>query len=75
METLNFTQKSLSDTLELNKIEKDTHEINKISKAFAELGLGVKEALETYSNVHRGSGHNSMITSHLFDQAREIVLE
>jgi len=32
-------------------------------------------ALETYSNVHRGSGHFSQITTHLYDQARKIVLD
>jgi selenocysteine lyase/cysteine desulfurase len=31
--------------------------------------------LETYSNVHRGSGFNSLVTTHLFEKAREIVLE
>jgi selenocysteine lyase/cysteine desulfurase len=41
----------------------------------AELERGVQAALETYSNVHRGSGHNSMASTHLFEQARDIVLE
>jgi selenocysteine lyase/cysteine desulfurase len=45
------------------------------AKAFAELERGVRAALETYSNVHRGSGHNSMVSTHLFEQARDIVLE
>jgi selenocysteine lyase/cysteine desulfurase len=45
------------------------------SAAFSELERGVHAALETYSNVHRGSGHNSMVTTHLFEQARDIVLE
>ena len=44
-------------------------------KAFAELEQSVHAALETYSNVHRGSGHNSMVSTYLFEQAREIVLE
>lgn len=35
----------------------------------------VYSALRTYSNVHRGSGHFSLVTTHLFDQARNIVLE
>ena len=35
----------------------------------------VYAALETYSNVHRGSGHFSMVTTHLFEKAREIILE
>ena len=46
-----------------------------ISDAFAQLERGVYAALETYSNVHRGNGHFSMATTHLFEQAREIVLE
>jgi selenocysteine lyase/cysteine desulfurase len=43
--------------------------------AFSELESSIQITLETYSNVHRGSGHNSMVTTHLFEQAREIVLE
>jgi selenocysteine lyase/cysteine desulfurase len=43
--------------------------------AFAELGKSVFAALETYSNVHRGSGHKSMISTYLYEQARGIVLE
>ncbi|MBI5544453.1 MAG: aminotransferase class V-fold PLP-dependent enzyme, partial [Deltaproteobacteria bacterium] len=42
---------------------------------FAELERGVHAALETYSNVHRGSGHHSLVSTRLFEQAREIVLE
>ncbi len=48
---------------------------DKIPEAIAELGKGVYAALETYCNVHRGSGHKSMVTTYLFEQAREIVLE
>ncbi len=44
-------------------------------EAFAELERGVYAALETYSNVHRGSGHNSMVSTHLYEQSRDIVLE
>lgn len=46
-----------------------------IIEPFAELERGVETALETYSNVHRGSGHFSMVTTHLYEQARVIVLE
>jgi len=46
-----------------------------MAEAFAELQRGVQSALETYSNVHRGSGHNSLVSTHLFEQARDIVLE
>jgi selenocysteine lyase/cysteine desulfurase len=48
---------------------------DKIPESIAELGKGVYAALETYCNVHRGSGHKSMVTTYLFEQAREIVLE
>ena len=43
--------------------------------AFDALERGVYAALETYSNVHRGSGHHSTISTHLFEKARGIVLE
>jgi hypothetical protein len=48
---------------------------NKTMEAFAELERAVHAALETYSNVHRGSGHNSIVSTHLYELAREIVLE
>ncbi len=35
----------------------------------------MQTALETYSNVHRGSGHNSLVTTQLYEQVRDIVLE
>ncbi len=43
--------------------------------AFEELERGVYAALETYANVHRGSGHFSMVSTYLYEQARNIVLE
>ena len=46
-----------------------------MTQAFAELEKSVHAALETYSNVHRGSGHSSLASTHLYEQAREIVLE
>jgi len=46
-----------------------------ISVSFEMLEQGVYEALKTYSNVHRGSGHFSMVTTHLYEKAREIVLD
>jgi hypothetical protein len=48
---------------------------NKTAEVFAELDRGVHAALETYSNVHRGSGQNSLVSTYLFEQARKIVLE
>ena len=47
----------------------------KSDAAFAELERSVHAALETYSNVHRGSGHNSVATTHLYERAADIVLE
>lgn len=39
-----------------------------------ELERGVHAALRRYSNVHRGQGQHSQVSTELFDQAREIVL-
>ena len=49
--------------------------MNETADAFTELERGVRAALETYSNVHRGSGHHSVVSTHLYEQARDIVLE
>lgn len=38
------------------------------------LEQSVYAALETYSNVHRGSGHYSRLTTSLYEKARSIVL-
>ncbi len=57
------------------KMKKIISGYDEIAGVFAELEQGVYAALETYSNVHRGSGHNSMVTTHLFEQARNIILE
>ncbi len=43
--------------------------------SYGELERAVYTALETYSNVHRGSGHNSMVSTYLYEQARDIVVE
>ena len=43
-------------------------------ETFAKLEESVHTALEMYSNVHRGSGHNSIVSTFLYEQAREIVL-
>jgi len=48
---------------------------NEATAAFDALERGVHAALETYSNVHRGSGLNSMVSTRLFERARGIVLE
>jgi len=43
-------------------------------RAFSELEDAIIKALQTYSNVHRGSGHFSRVSTHLYEKAREIVL-
>jgi selenocysteine lyase/cysteine desulfurase len=48
---------------------------NEKAEALAGLERGIHAALETYSNVHRGSGHNSIVSTQLFEQARHIILE
>jgi selenocysteine lyase/cysteine desulfurase len=45
------------------------------TEAFTSFKQGVHAALETYSNVHRGSGHFSLVTTHLYEKARDIILE
>lgn len=42
--------------------------------AFLELEGATERALETYANIHRGSGQNAMVTTALFERARDIVL-
>lgn len=41
--------------------------------ALAELKRAVNLALEYYSNVHRGEGQHSMVSTELFERARSIV--
>ena len=41
----------------------------------SELEIGIQRALETYSNVHRGTGHYSIVSTIMFDYAREIFLD
>ncbi|MEI7980085.1 MAG: hypothetical protein WCI71_00435, partial [Bacteroidota bacterium] len=62
-------------TFTQSKEKGKTTQENDITDVFAELELTMYTALETYSNVHRGSGHYSMVTTHLFELARDIVLE
>ena len=45
------------------------------AEAFAELTRAVAASLATYSNVHRGSGHHSLASTRLYEQARTVVLE
>ncbi len=44
-------------------------------RSFEELERGVEAALETYANVHRGTGHCSMVSTALYEHARDVVLE
>jgi selenocysteine lyase/cysteine desulfurase len=65
----------------LSEISADTLSVNpqsggeKSNDARQTLSESIKAAIETYSNVHRGSGHFSKITTQLYEKAREIVLE
>lgn len=60
----------------LEEIDRRAPKVNEVSvRAFKKLEQGVRSALETYSNVHRGTGHFSVITTALFEQARKIILE
>ncbi len=46
-----------------------------MNSAFEQLDKTMHQALETYSNVHRGSGHYSRVTTELYETARKIVLD
>jgi selenocysteine lyase/cysteine desulfurase len=43
--------------------------------SYTRLEESAYRALQMYSNVHRGAGHNSLVSTRLFDQSREIVLD
>ncbi|WP_024772254.1 aminotransferase class V-fold PLP-dependent enzyme [Aquimarina macrocephali] len=75
METTMYNEHGSSNVSQLKQEENGALKGNESETAFAELERGVHAALETYSNVHRGSGHNSMVSSHLYEHARDIVLE
>ena len=75
METIIHTQYGPFEVLQPRGIEIPAPTNTETTEAFAELERGVHVTLETYSNVHRGSGHYSLATTYLFDHAREIVLE
>jgi selenocysteine lyase/cysteine desulfurase len=64
-----------TDNLSAKSEEKIVHGQNQIIESITELKRSIHAVLETYSNVHRGSGHNSMVTTHLYEQARDIVLD
>ncbi|HET6558261.1 MAG TPA: aminotransferase class V-fold PLP-dependent enzyme [Prolixibacteraceae bacterium] len=71
MENEQFT----TDILTQKKVVKVPSHNKETDEKYDELEKGVYAALETYSNVHRGSGHYSMATTHLYEEARSVVLE
>lgn len=75
MKTTISAKHESTETLSLKEIQNNTLKNIEIADAYAEFERGVYASLETYSNVHRGSGHNSAVTTHLYEQARDIVLE
>lgn len=56
-----------------NKATVPRHELQ--NTVWQELEKSIHAALETYANVHRGSGHASRATTHLYELARELVLD
>ncbi|MFW5699564.1 MAG: aminotransferase class V-fold PLP-dependent enzyme [Bacteroidota bacterium] len=48
---------------------------DRFSKPWKEFEDALYRALETYSNVHRGSGHFSQVSTHLYERAREVVMD
>jgi selenocysteine lyase/cysteine desulfurase len=64
-----------TDADKITSTETVVNDRQKIEGSLAELVPGVIAALETYSNVHRGTGHKSMVSTYLYEHAREIVLE
>jgi selenocysteine lyase/cysteine desulfurase len=66
---MEYTKTNLIDSLLLEDVSTSNNDL------FSELEKGIYSALKTYSNVHRGRGHYSMVTTHLYEKAREIVLD
>jgi selenocysteine lyase/cysteine desulfurase len=60
---------------ELLEAERPVQNTELFNRAFDELERRVIAVLETYSNVHRGTGHYSLITTELYEQARDIILD
>ena len=75
MKTIELKRYEPADVSQLPEAAKLIPQDHEAADPLAELERGVHAALEMYANVHRGSGHNSMVSTHLFEQAREIVLE
>ncbi|MEI7662314.1 MAG: aminotransferase class V-fold PLP-dependent enzyme [Bacteroidota bacterium] len=74
--TLIFAADSgLPEGLPTDEMQTCISQHNKTVDALAQLEHEVYSTLETYSNVHRGSGRNSVVTTRLYEQARDLVLE
>ncbi len=61
---------TMEETLNIQQTER-----NQQAFAFRLLDEAIYAALKTYSNVHRGSGYNSQVSTQLYEKARDIVLE
>ena len=59
---------------ELKTKTKETSILNS-GETFLKLEQSIYSALEVYSNVHRGSGFNSLASTKLFDASRKVVLD
>ena len=76
MKNFTTTEYVNSEDIQLQDIDKPGPKGNEVSvRAFEKLEKSVRSTLETYSNVHRGTGHFSMITTALFERARDIILD
>jgi cysteine desulfurase/selenocysteine lyase len=75
MKTTNLNQYGSPDTGQLRQGENGLSGDKISTTALAELERGVYAALETYANVHRGSGHSSMVSSQLYDHARDVAMD
>ena len=58
--------------IERAKMETETHSNRSVIQ---ELYTVIYKVLENYSNVHRGSGHFSRVSTQLYEESREIVLD
>ena len=75
MKAIVYTKLEPVDVLQLKEAAKPACKDDDSAEAYTQLERGVQAALETYSNVHRSSGHNSLTSTHLYERARDIVLE
>ena len=75
METVKSTKKKILEATGSAQVVKGASGKNDQVDAYSALERAVQLALNTYANVHRGSGHNSMVSTHLYEKARVIVLE